>query len=78
MTINVHVGRHLVGMNGQASKETIIVPHQCDVDEIYKKGLDKQDLLILGPMRKKFSHAKTSSQIDLNNPTKFPTMLVFK
>ena len=54
MTINVHVGRHLVGMNGQASKETIIVPHQCDVDEIYKKGLDKQNLLIRGPMRKKF------------------------
>ena len=32
MTIHVHVGRHLVGMNGWASKETIL-PHQCNVNE---------------------------------------------
>ena len=41
MTIRVHGGRHLAGMNERESKETI-VPHQCDVNENISRVLTRK------------------------------------
>ena len=41
LTIHVQGGRHLAGVNGRESKDTI-VPHQCDVNENISRDLTRK------------------------------------